>query len=158
MNVITNSTRPSSISADVCRPGAASANSLASADVIELPDENSDTSFSMLVLPITNVTAIVSPSARPRPSMMPPTTPARVYGSTIFQTTSQVVPPSPYDRLLQQRRRDLEDVAHHRRDERNDHDREDDAGAQQADADRRARNSLPISGTLPIVAPSGVSM
>src|SRR5512144_2648395 len=45
---------------------------------------------------MTKVTAIVSPSARPRPSMTPPTTPTFVYGSTTFQTTSHVVAPSPY--------------------------------------------------------------
>ncbi len=44
---------------------------------------------------MTKVTAIVSPSARPSPSMMPPTTPTFVYGSTTFHTTSQVVEPSP---------------------------------------------------------------
>ena len=31
-----------------------------------------------LVLPMTKVTAMVSPSARPRPSMMPPTTEVEV--------------------------------------------------------------------------------
>ena len=82
-NVITKRMRPSSISADVCRPGPASANSLASADVMLLPGEKSDTLSSRLVLPITNVTAIVSPSARPRPSITPPITPVRVYGSTM---------------------------------------------------------------------------
>ncbi len=42
-------------------------------------------------------------------------------------------------RLLQHRRRHLEDVAHHRGDERDHHDRQDDPGREQADADRRAR-------------------
>src|SRR5487761_2293205 len=45
---------------------------------------------------MTKVTAIVSPSARPRPSMTPPMTPTRVYGSTMLRTTSQVVQPRPY--------------------------------------------------------------
>lgn len=70
--------RPSSISADVCSPGAASANSFASADVMLLPGEYSDTLSSRFVLPMTNVTAIVSPSARPRPSITPPITPVFV--------------------------------------------------------------------------------
>ena len=39
--------------------------------------ENSD-ALIRYALPITNVTAIVSPSARPRPSMMPPITPTFV--------------------------------------------------------------------------------
>ena len=46
-------------------------------------------------LPMTKVTAIVSPRARPRPSMMPPMTPTRVNGRTTLLTTSQVVQPMP---------------------------------------------------------------
>ena len=46
-------------------------------------------------LPITKVTAMVSPSARPSPSMMPPITPEREWGITMWRTTSQVVPPTP---------------------------------------------------------------
>ncbi|MNT95334.1 hypothetical protein D3C72_2371920 [compost metagenome] len=76
--VMKNRIRPSSISAAVCRPAPASANSLASAEVMLLPGENSDALSSRLVLPITKVTAMVSPSARPRPSITPPMTPARV--------------------------------------------------------------------------------
>src|SRR3984957_18511733 len=47
-------------------------------------------------LPITKVTAMVSPSARPNPSIMPPTMPTRECGTTTFHITSQVVAPSPY--------------------------------------------------------------
>jgi hypothetical protein len=54
----------------------ASVNSLASVEEMVLPGMNSET-FTSCALPMTNVTAIVSPSARPRPSMMPPTTPTR---------------------------------------------------------------------------------
>jgi hypothetical protein len=61
-----------------CSPGAASPNSLASAEVMLLAASNSDSDFSWLKLPITKVTAMVSPRARPRPSMMPPTTPVLV--------------------------------------------------------------------------------
>ena len=105
------------------------------------PGSNSDSELSWFALPMTKVTAIVSPSARPRPSMMPPITPTLVYGSTTFHTTSQVVEPSAVGRFLEHRRRDLEHVAHHRGDERDDHDRQDDAGGQHADADRRARRT-----------------
>ena len=38
---------------------------------------------------------IVSPSARPSPSMKPPITPTRVNGSTTKRKTSQVVQPTP---------------------------------------------------------------
>ena len=61
-----------------------------------LAASNSDKLLSWLKLPITKVTAMVSPKARPRPSMMPPTTPVLVYGSTTLNTTSQVVEPSAY--------------------------------------------------------------
>src|SRR5690606_21774291 len=58
---------PSSISAPACRPGLASWNSFASAEVMLLPGWNSDTPVKRLVLPMTKVTAMVSPSARPSP-------------------------------------------------------------------------------------------
>jgi hypothetical protein len=60
-----------------------------------LAASNTEGLLSWLKLPMTNVTAMVSPSARPRPSMMPPMTPVFVYGSTTLNTTSQVVEPSP---------------------------------------------------------------
>src|SRR5512140_2692030 len=95
MKVSRNSTRPSEMSDALCTGSAASLNSLASAEAIELPGSNSD-GLIRYALPMTNVTAIVSPSARPRPSMIPPMTPTFVYGSTMFQTTSHVVQPMPY--------------------------------------------------------------
>ena len=55
----------------------ASVNSLASAEAMLFPGAISDFD-SWCALPITKVTAIVSPSARPRPSMMPPMTPTLV--------------------------------------------------------------------------------
>ena len=45
--------------------------------------------------PITKVTAIVSPSARPSPSMTPPMMPVRECGMTTWLTTSRVVQPIP---------------------------------------------------------------
>ena len=59
-----------------------------------LAASNSDNELSWFMLPMTKVTAIVSPSARPRPSMTPPTTPVLVYGNTTRHITSQVVAPS----------------------------------------------------------------
>ena len=44
--------------------------------------------------PITIVTAIVSPIARPRPSMIAPMTPVRPYGRTARRIISQRVAPS----------------------------------------------------------------
>src|SRR5262249_46041859 len=93
MKVITNSNRPSVTSDDTYVSPTAPVNSLASAAEIDVPGARSE-ALMRWALPITKVTAIVSPSARPRPSMMPPTTPTRVKGSTMFHTTSQVVAPS----------------------------------------------------------------
>src|SRR5439155_14810290 len=45
--------------------------------------------------PITIVTAIVSPRARPSPRMIAPISPARPYGTTAVQTASQRVAPMP---------------------------------------------------------------
>jgi hypothetical protein len=51
---------------------------LASADVMLLAAWKRLSESSWFMLPITKVTAMVSPSARPSPSMMPPMTPALV--------------------------------------------------------------------------------
>src|SRR5690606_40023311 len=92
--VIRNRIKPSSSSADFCIPPA-SLNSLANADAMELEGEKIDDG-KLNAFPITKVTAIVSPSARPRPSIMPPITPFFVNGNTTFHTTSHVVLPKPY--------------------------------------------------------------
>jgi len=52
-------------------------NSLASVEAMLLPGAISEAER-RCALPMTKVTAMVSPSARPRPSMMPPTTPTLV--------------------------------------------------------------------------------
>ena len=75
-------------------PGWLSGNSSATIELMVLPGPNRLVEMRS-VFPITKVTAMVSPSARPRPSMMPPTTEARVYGSTTERITSQVVQPRP---------------------------------------------------------------
>ncbi len=49
-------------------------NIMAKVEAIDVPGANND-SLMRCELPITKVTAIVSPKARPKPSMMPPTTP-----------------------------------------------------------------------------------
>jgi hypothetical protein len=77
IKVIANRISASANSADWCSGWAASANSLAKVEEIEFPAENSDHD-KVLALPMTKVTAMVSPSARPRPSMTPPTTPVLV--------------------------------------------------------------------------------
>ncbi|MNT97943.1 hypothetical protein D3C72_2403980 [compost metagenome] len=76
MVVIRNRIRPSSSKADFCIPPA-SLNSLASAEAMELDGEKIDDGR-LKALPMTKVTAMVSPSARPSPSMTPPITPLLV--------------------------------------------------------------------------------
>ena len=58
-------------------PGKRYYNGCANVDAIEFPGANKDAD-SRWALPITKVTAIVSPSALPKPNMMPPMTPALV--------------------------------------------------------------------------------
>jgi hypothetical protein len=75
-SVMMNSTSPISTSAFRWSSSAASANSLAMTAAIVYCGANSDVD-TCGVLPITMVTAIVSPSARPNPSMIEPTIPVR---------------------------------------------------------------------------------
>src|SRR3989338_11122444 len=63
--VITNSRKPSANNVERWK-SAASPNSLASVEAIEVPGEKRDVGM-RLALPITKVTAMVSPRARPRP-------------------------------------------------------------------------------------------
>src|ERR1041384_3814067 len=90
--VSTNRISPTSNSADRYRFVVASENSLAIAAAIVYAGWNNETPMSWR-LPITIVTAIVSPSARPRPRINPPTSPGRPYGSTADRTASQRVAP-----------------------------------------------------------------
>ena len=74
--VMTNRTSPISISADRYRSSAASVNSLAMTAAIVYCGAKSEVETWGL-LPMTIVTAIVSPIARPKPSMIAPATPVR---------------------------------------------------------------------------------
>ena len=65
-------------------------NSLAMVAEMVVPGANSDADI-LCALPITKVTAMVSPSARPSPSKIAPITPIRAQGSITLRTTSQVV-------------------------------------------------------------------
>ena len=58
-----------------------------------VPDENIDHPI-WSALPMTIVTAIVSPIARPNPRMMPPISPERQYGSTTRLSVSHRVAPN----------------------------------------------------------------
>ena len=73
---MTNRTSPISTSACRCRSSVASVNSLAITAAIVYCGAYSDVVICGL-LPITIVTAIVSPSARPKPSMTAPMMPVR---------------------------------------------------------------------------------
>ena len=68
-----------------------------------------------------SVTAIVSPSARPRPSIDPPMMPPRPNGSTTVSITPHFVPPERERALLLAGRRLREDLAHHCGADRHDH-------------------------------------
>src|SRR5450755_2272909 len=94
VNVMMNNRSPSAINEEVYRSPTASVNSLAMDEEIVVPGANKD-ELTRCALPMTKVTAMVSPSARPNPSMIPPTIPTRECGTTTFQMTSQVVAPNP---------------------------------------------------------------
>src|SRR5882757_5706643 len=94
VNVMRNSNSPRAIREEVYRSPTASVNSLAIAEDMVVPGASKE-ELIRCALPMTNVTAMVSPSARPRPNMIPPTMPTRECGTTTFQMTSQVVAPSP---------------------------------------------------------------
>jgi hypothetical protein len=86
-----NSTSPISISACRYNSSAASVNSLAMTAAIVYCGANSDR-LTCGLLPMTMVTAIVSPSARPRPSMTAPMMPARPYVSATRIDSQRVAP------------------------------------------------------------------
>src|ERR1700722_6485622 len=90
-----NNNRPNAIRDEVYRSPTASVNSLAMDEEIVVPGANNEV-LMRCSLPITKVTAMVSPSARPRPNITPPTMPTRECGTTTFHMTSQVVAPRPY--------------------------------------------------------------
>src|SRR6266496_4343326 len=90
--VSTNSISPTSNSADKYMFVVASLNSLAIAAAIVYAGCSSDSAMSWR-LPITIVTAIVPPKARPRPRMTAPMRPARPYGNTADRTASHRVAP-----------------------------------------------------------------
>ena len=72
------SKKPSARSDDCFRlPIRLSGNSIATTEAMVVEGSKIDVAM-RLALPMTKVTAIVSPSARPRPSMTPPTTEMRV--------------------------------------------------------------------------------
>jgi hypothetical protein len=102
--VTPNSSRPSSIRTEVCIgpvvPGSSRAMILGI--VLPLPRTVSWTGGSparmmrpsmYLLLPMSMVTAIVSPRARPSAKKQPPMMPGRAYGSTTFQMVCQRVAP-----------------------------------------------------------------
>src|SRR5262249_14855105 len=88
--VMKNRINPSSISDDGYSSSTASRNSFAIVAEIDVPGANRE-GLIRWALPMTKVTAIVSPSARPSASIAPPTTPERAYGNTTRHITSQVV-------------------------------------------------------------------
>ena len=126
MNVSTNSTRPSAISDARCTGSAASLNSLASAEAIELPGSNSDGADPVRVADderhrhrLAERAAEAEHDAADHADLgvrqhdVPDDFPGRRADAV--------------RRFLEHRRHDLEHVAHHRGDERNHHDRQDDA-------------------------------
>src|SRR5207344_1373710 len=91
IRVMMNSTSPISTSADRYSLSAASANSLATTAAIVYCGAKSD-SDTFGLFPITIVTAIVSPSARPKPSMTAPMMPVRAKNMAARIASNGVAP------------------------------------------------------------------
>ena len=92
LKVMRNSTKPRATRAEVCMSLVASANSLAMVEAMVDPESNSDFG-KPCALPMMKVTAMVSPSARPSPSMTAPTALRRTWGRVTDMTTSSGVAP-----------------------------------------------------------------
>src|SRR5205809_49785 len=92
INDMSMRTRPSSMNALNSSGVSASVKLLAIQLAIVCPWSNRDTEITFL-LPIVMVTAIVSPTARPRPRMTAPKMPARAYRRTANRVVSQRVAP-----------------------------------------------------------------
>ena len=114
------------------RPGTAPAIRLASVS----PGSNSDVLMATLS-PITCVTAIASPTARPSPRIIAAAIPARAYGKMTPRTISHRVAPSASAPSLSSLRHAEEELTADARDDRDDHDREDQDRGEHARADRR---------------------
>src|SRR5882762_3168833 len=91
-NVSRNSTSPNSISALKYKLPVASENSFARTAAMEYPGEKREAEIVGL-LPMTMVTAIVSPSARASARNTEPKIPMRAAGTTTFQVDSHFVAP-----------------------------------------------------------------
>src|SRR5699024_9410578 len=92
--VITNNIRPAAISSDWRWPKASGKfNAISDGMVVLAPDVTSDQEKPPAES--TMVTAMVSPSARPKANMIDEMTPARANGKTVILIISQRVAPSP---------------------------------------------------------------
>ena len=122
---------------DVCRPTDASLNVVAILEAIVWAWSNSESGMSW-ALPMTMVTAIVSPSARPRPRMTAPTIPERAAGQDGLGHDLPARGAEGEHRLALALRDGGDDLARDGDDRGQDHDREDHAGGEQADPERRS--------------------
>ena len=90
----------------------------------------------LVLLPMTSATAIVSPIARPSPSITAPTRPLRTRGNTATRSISHRVAPIASAAFLSSCGDGEQRLAAERRDDRRDHDREDQARGHEARAAR----------------------
>ena len=92
---MTNKTKPTAIRAEECNLSPASPNSLAIKLDIVLPGANKF-GVILIVLPISIVTAIVSPITLLKDNINPAKIPERAYGKIILKMTSKRVLPKAY--------------------------------------------------------------
>ena len=137
--VMTNSTRPVAISALTRRPVASGNCSAMFAAIVTGSSVLIRLKVMTPVAESTMATAIVSPSARPRPSIDAETMPERAKGSTAMPDHLPAGGAEGQGGLLVQLRGLQEDLAGDRGDDRQDHDRQHDAGGEDGPAGGRRR-------------------
>ena len=87
-----NSTKPAVSSAESCAGDASLKLDAISAEIVDVPDSSTYGLISK-ACEMTSTTEMVSPSARPRASMLPPMMPLLPNGSTTVRTIAQRVAP-----------------------------------------------------------------
>ena len=136
MNVITKRISPNARREAMYMVSEASVNSLASEAEMVVPGAKID-AWMRCALPMTNVTAMVSPSARPSPSIIAPIMPFLVYGRIIRRHTSQTEAPVPYA-ASRNATGTVANACSYRCDKGQDHYAQDQTGGQDSDSEGRS--------------------
>jgi len=134
--VITNNTRPQCQKRRDIGSPKASANSFARVAEMVVPGARRET-LRRCAFPMTNVTAMVSPSARPSPSIIAPIRLVFVKGIKILRHTSPTLAPVPYAARRSEAGTVRKRLQTYRRYKRQNHDAQNESGSKRSDAEGR---------------------